>query len=210
MQEKVLIVMISSGNVEEESRISAEHQDYSNYEFIIKVTPAQTLSSHEVKNKYLNCSHNRNLAREIALKYSADYYLFMDDDIILPENAIKSLVSRQKDVVGGWYKMVKGNNWVAGRWVSENTFFNFKFPEKGLVLTDVVGLGCALIKKEVLEMVKFESGTELFCNNEWGETIIVGECGVFGRKVQKLGYNLYMDGNVICDHIDRRKFELNL
>jgi hypothetical protein len=99
--------------------------------------------------------------------------------------------------------MIKRPKYVAGRWIADNTFFNFDRVLQGLVEVDMIGMGCALIHRKVLEKITFESGTNLACKDELGNKAIVGECGAFGNAAFKAGYKLYMDGNIVCKHLPR-------
>ena len=46
---------------------------------------------------------SRELLREKALKQGYDYLLCLDQDIIVPPNIIKKLISHNKDIISGLY-----------------------------------------------------------------------------------------------------------
>ncbi len=204
MEEPILCAMISSGRVEIESKSSVEYQNYNNFSFIIKKTIPKFTHKNEIIVKYLNCSYNRNLVREICLKSNCDKFLFLDDDIVLPQNTIKSLSERNLDIVGGWYPMVYDNRWVAGEWKNNNIFQNYLEPENKLTKVDVIGMGCAMITRNVLEKIEFQAGVDEFCYNNIKQKMFIGECGAFGNRAKELGFSLYMDPNVICKHLSRK------
>lgn len=197
----VLVVVITKDNVNSQCYHSILQQDYENFSVLISVVKPKHLHENPVCEKYLNCSENRNIARRMALASDAKYFLFVDSDIVLPKNTISSLISHNRHAIGGWYQIRDGKRWVAGKWVADNVFINFKTPDASVIKTDVVGLGCALISREVLEKVQFEPGINVVAENENREKVIVGECGMFGNRVSEAGYNLYVDGDVICKHI---------
>ena len=101
--------------------------------------------------------------------------------------------------------MINTNRWIAGKWVADNIFYNFKCPDNGVIKVDMVGMGCALIRRDVLEKVEFEYGLNIISKDEVGNDLYLGECGTFGNNVFKAGYNMYMDGDVVCEHLSREK-----
>jgi hypothetical protein len=101
------------------------------------------------------------------------------------------------------------NKYVCGRWVADHVFFNFTTVRPGLVRTDCVGLGCAFVSRRVLAAIEFEPGTDIYCKDASnGGDIILGECGIFGNRVAELGIPMYMDGNVISEHLERAGCEV--
>jgi hypothetical protein len=175
------------------------------YESLINIQKYQKQSDNYAVDKYKNCSQNREAARKLALSSDADYFLFVDSDIVLPPNTISKLISHRIPVVGGWYKMFGAEQWVAGRWIKDNTFFNLKAVEPFLSSVDMAGLGCLMFQKEVLQKITFKHGTDLVAQNEQDNTVIVGECGILGNDLFDLGYKICMDGDIVCEHLARAK-----
>ena len=203
---KITVVLITGDAVFSRclQSVIAQKRDLSQLELIVNHRAPEFFSDNPVIQKYENCHRNRNDARERALKTTADYFLFLDDDIVLPPGALATLLSQGKEVVGGYYPILGTNKFVSGRWVADNTFFNYLAVQPGLVQTDVVGLGCALISRSVLEKVHFEAGVNLFCKDALAMTdMFVGECGMFGNRVAELGLSMYMCGDVVCEHLSR-------
>jgi hypothetical protein len=205
---KVLAVLITGDTVLSaclESLIN-QKRDYPDLQLIVNHRPPEHLSDNPVIQKYENCHRNRNEARERALKSDADYFLFLDDDVVLPQRALATLLAQRKEVVGGYYPILGTDKYVCGRWVADNTFCNFLCIQPGLTKSDIVGLGCALISRNVLEKVPFEGGTNLVCKDvRTGQDMIVGECGMFGNRVADLGIPMYMCGEVLCEHLKRNE-----
>jgi hypothetical protein len=196
-----LIVIITKDSVEPECLKSVIAQKC---DWIICGQHPKHTHDNPIFRTYLNCAENRESARKMALAHSADQFLFVDSDIILPSNALEEFMKQsQFDVQGGWYKVRNSDRYAGGRWVKDNVFSNFKKIQKSLVLTDLVGLGCAFISRLVLEAVTIKHGTDVVAKTEAGETMIVGECGVLGDDIAKLGFSMYMNGSVVCGHLDR-------
>lgn len=203
---KVAVALITCDGVLQRclDGVLLQKKSYANLDLLVNYRPPEAWSDNPVVQKYENCHRNRNDLRERALQTDADYFLFLDDDVVLPPEAVKILVRAGKEVVGGYYQILGTDKYVCGRWVADNTFCNFSSVLPGLFSTDTVGLGCALISRNVLEKVKFESRTELFCKDALtGADLFVGECGMFGNRVAELGIPMFMCGDVVCEHLVR-------
>lgn len=105
----------------------------------------------------------RNCAARMALEQECDYLMFIDDDVLIPFDTYKHLVSRNVDIVAGWTQ-IRGGDF-------PNMFFrydkpredggkvlvnykDFEKPEDGLLRVAAVGFSCVLIKTEVLKKVE--------------------------------------------------------
>jgi len=228
MKVLVIIATPSKNNVMTQCLESLRKQDYSNYEILInEVKPINKYPDR--RNVSFNSTNNHNLARKKALKSDADYFLFADDDMIFPENTISELVLQaeekrttipvlmpdgklipigtlvpKKHIIGGWYKMIDSPFYVTGKWIADNTFWNFTYVRSGLTQVDMVGLGCMLISREALKRLKFHTGIDKFCKVNNGQRCYIGPCVQFGNDAIDKGYTLWMDGNIVCTH-ERRK-----
>ena len=205
MENFIQIVLISNNSIEKECWESLSKLKYSYYSILVNHKKPEIKHSNLICEKYLNCSANREEARIKALntKNGADWFFFADDDVVFPSHTLSQLIRHNKRVIGGYYKMIHSDNWVGGRWVADNVFFNFKFPYNSVVKADTIGLGCALIHRTILENITFKSGHDIICKNELDKNVIVGECGVFGNDCVDLGIQPYLDGDVICKHLVR-------
>jgi glycosyltransferase involved in cell wall biosynthesis len=210
---KILVVIITKDYVVPECMRSVIEQDYGNYEWMIFGHHPRHKIDHFVKNLYTNCSETRNGARKLALASDADAFLFMDSDMEIPKNTISNFVKQAtnqfgKDrIFGGWYNVRSDpdNRFVAGRWVADNVFSSYRTTLTSLVMTDMVGLGCAFIPRGALEKIEFEVGCDIFYRDEKGRERLVGECLAFGNRAVDNGYSLFMDGDVICIHHEREQ-----
>ena len=202
---KVLIIIITKDHVEKDCMDSVLVQNYPETRIMVSIMkPHFPNIKNLVHSKYLNCSAHREEARVMALGSVADYFLFIDSDVVLPNNATEEFIKQPFDVQGGWYKILSSDRWVAGKWISDNVVYNFKAPDESIIKADFIGMGCAFFSREVLTKIKFEHGLDWKAMNETGTEVLLGECGIAGNRIFEAGYQSYMNGNVICGHLERK------
>lgn len=203
---KVLIVIITKDKVESECMISCLAQDYPETWLMISIMkPHFPDIKDPIRSKYMNCSAHREEARIMALSSLADHFLFIDSDVVLPKDAVTEFLKQPFEVQGGWYKILSSDRWVAGKWIADNVAYNFKIPDQSIIKADFIGMGCAFFSREVLTKIKFEHGLDWKALDENGNEIMLGECGIAGNRIFEAGYQSYMNGNVICGHLERKK-----
>lgn len=152
------------------------------------------------------CSNRAAITRRF-LKYKPhqDFMLQIDDDVV-PFHNPAELVHADKDVIGSPAKVRQPGrslNWVAYREREEPQGYvavDFgEFPaESDLMEVAVVGTGCILVKREVVEgltapfLVEFdEAGVSKY-----------GTDFAFCRKARAAGYTIYTTGlNRVCEHV---------
>jgi glycosyltransferase involved in cell wall biosynthesis len=207
MTPRILVVIITADTVLPQCLDAIIGQTYENYSWMIH--GQRPTFHHEIPavRTYLNCAANREAARKIALSSDADYFLFLDSDIVIPEGAIEAFVTQAKvgkEIIGGWYAIKNDRTrYVAGRYVADLVFHHFSEPQPSLVRTDLVGLGCAFISRKALADTCFEHGCDKYLQLTSKQKVLQGECGAFSNLADKRGYGLYMDGDVICQHLNR-------
>ncbi len=148
----------------------------------------------------------RNLLAMRALECGAEWLFFLDSDVVPPEDAVPRLIARGKPLISGIYArrsppmslpvMMRG-----GRWVE-------KYPANTLIEVDVVGAGCMLIHRSILEKLPPQRpGKHWF---DWRvdmqAVLPPGEClsedYTFCYHVKRqLGIPTVVDTSVICRHI---------
>ena len=145
-------------------------------------------------------SHNRNSSVLDFLKTDYTHYLSIDHDVI-PDKSPFELLKEDKDIIGLPAKVIqKGQiNWVAyNKDKGDNKYYNPADINgaKGLMNVDIVGTGCILIKREVLENVKAPF------MREWNEdgTTGYGLDFLFCIKAKKQGYKIYCATDYKCEH----------
>ena len=160
------------------------------------------------ENVKIRLAESRNLVREKVLKEGYDYLFCLDQDVVLPQDAIQKLVSHGKDIVTGIYynnftKVDPKTGEVLQRklptvWINSLkdktklvTIRKDVLESGKLIKIDSCGTGCILIHREVLEKVKFR----------WEDDKPGVDDVFFCIDALKLGYEIYADTNVICEHL---------
>ncbi len=161
-------------------------------------------------NRVFPLDLNRNRLVKKSLELKADLVLFLDADMTFPSDLIPRLIEDMKElgpcVISGLY-FKKAPPFPP---VSANRIFSndeqkmfpielFKANDSPLAECDVVGMGAALIAREVLEAVNqpwFEYGVY----KRTGE-MTVTEDVPFCRKVKEAGFKIYTDKRLECGHV---------
>jgi len=162
--------------------------------------------------------HNaRNQIAMAAINKECDYLFFVDSDCVLPVDALKRLYEHDKDVVAGMYfGKVSPFPPIVYQKTPEGLYRHLTdYPENSLVEVDGVGMGCCLIKTEVLKHfvfdkeLKYADGKNEFVKESFGfepimspdeNRVSIGEDLSFCKRCQDLGYKIYVDTGVQCEH----------
>jgi len=230
---KVLITIPTNNEVMPEVMKAVNAQTYPNFDVLVNVGDSPLDPKLETLLKTFAIS--RNKIRELALETDAEYIFMVDSDVLVPVDALANLMYQmgnkvtsidwrapdgriipkgtknpEKFIIGGWYpkKFTNNHEWICGKWTADNLFMTLNYPAKSLIEVDMVGLGCCLVKRELLEKVKWVE-SELFkiSKDRWGEDTYAGDCLAFCNLVADAGYRMYMDGSVICKHLIRSRKE---
>lgn len=196
---QVLIVVISRNQPNPDCIHSLLQQEYEDFSLLTYASKPKLYHPNPMKNKYLNATANRSVARQMALTTHADYFFFIDDDTIVPPSALPEMLSYKLDILGGWYQMRGSDYWCAGRY-QDGRFYHFQAPEKGIPAVDMAGLGCLLVSRKVLEEVTFEHGLDQIFNHRDQGIMFGGDALDFAKQAQSKGYKIYMAESVICIH----------
>lgn len=158
-------------------------------------------------NKVRNISFHRNNLRKIILNDRSDFYFWVDSDTVIPRNALRVLKSLDKDIVGGWYPILGTPSYAVIKLDHVNGgFSNLDQIEPGPMKVDAVGLGCVLMKRKVLETIDFNSGLDrkMYHHNS-KQHIYTGTSFEFCLAAALGGFETWVDGNVVCQHLQRKK-----
>ena len=144
--------------------------------------------------------NGRKLLREHALKNGYDYLLFVDSDIMLPPQAVETLLSTKGDVVSGAYLNafeIDGQKVIAPVLFKDLGGGNCQlYTYEGAAVSQIMeigaaGLGCALVSRKVLEAIDFRT----FSNSKTG-----GEDIAFYVDVRSKGFKTIANTFVKCVH----------
>lgn len=155
-------------------------------------------------------TRDHNLIREKVLNEGYDYLLILDQDVIPPKDVIESLMKHDKDVVSGLYfghhdvngeKKAMPFAWVFSKeindWDNTGYLVEDEIWSPRLLKIAFAGMGCILIKRNVLEKIKFRYSLEI---DAWDDRWL-------GVDVWNNGFEYYLDNTVKCKHLYlRRKF----
>lgn len=145
---------------------------------------------------------------EEALKRKSDYLMFIDDDVILPYDAIHKLVEHIEksgvDAVSGDYPL-KG--------IPTNSIHLQKTDNKMIKHIDscipedikffesnwLIGLGCVLIDMRIFKQAQ---KPWFVCHNQSNDGSRISEDAHFSELARINGFRIWVDRNVKCLHVD--------
>lgn len=146
-----------------------------------------------------------------------DYYLCVDSDVSFTPEDVQKLIERDVDVISGAYQFRKdGAKAVAGcftgvRGLLEDGDFVL-WNETGLKEVDWTGAGFLLIKKHVLEAMKYPYFRELVTEYDSGGIPCAVWCGEdvgFCIAAKDAGFKIFVDMDVKVNHLVSGAFEAN-
>lgn len=149
------------------------------------------------QHHYDNLLEKHNRARQIALDGNYEALFFVEADMIIPPNALKRMTEINGDVVYGLYCSRRGKHrWlafsdigkVAGKSITNNRAYCLDNWGRAIE-TKGVGMGCTLIRRNVLETFPFSRNGA--CADDW----------YFALECQRRGFRQYHDLGVVCGHI---------
>jgi hypothetical protein len=156
-------------------------------------------SDHNHDNKYANIRDKHNHARDIVLNNDYDAVLFVENDMIIPEDALDRLLEVNADVAYGLYISRHGwRRWLAFKSISDIAGVSFSNDPQyakqqwgNVVTTEGVGMGCTLIKRNVLERISFRTHPENLVADDW----------MFAIDCKDNGFIQKHHLGVVCGHI---------
>ncbi|MDO8515209.1 MAG: hypothetical protein Q7S14_01790 [bacterium] len=154
----------------------------------------------------------RNELVEKSLKLNADYLLFIDDDVIIPQDAVArliNLVDEGRDIVAGVYysKQIPPQPLIF-KGIGTGCFSNWKVGE---ILENVsgVGMGLTIIKTDVFRKLKrpwFKTINSTKFVSKEGNIVSFGidEALYFCYKALSCGFRISVDTSIQGIHYDFR------
>lgn len=152
------------------------------------------------ESSYANITANYKQARQIALELRVDALLCVEADVLVPEDALEHMSAMQADVMYGLYVWRGQRLWSAYATVDESRGVSMSAdPVRAraswgrIIDVEGVGLGCTLIRRDVLDCVDFR----LPANNAEGTC-----CDwMFALDCKRLGTRQRAHLGVICGHL---------
>ena len=180
-------------------------------------------SGHDVVFEFVrgyDCATARNRIAQIALDKKTDYVLMVDNDVVLPKDALVNLTDDLKDVCLGFYAHRDSDNIYRGRTcvcklLDENGVRYFNYPlESEYTATELAemkdkgeykvrihggGMGCAFIRTSLFEKIKYP----------WYDWVnykgrgMLSEDLYFCEQCKANSILIYTDTRVNCGHMLR-------
>ena len=155
-----------------------------------------------------------NQCRDSIVKWAVqkgyEYIFWMDDDMIIPPNAITQLLSHDLDIVSGLY-FGRGNYLPLMFDIQEDkeveeSFYSFQnhreYKDNDLMNVDAIGFGCVLTKVSALLKVWNDErdGIGGTCFDFIGG---LGEDLSFALRCRQCGIETWVDTSIKCGHIGK-------
>lgn len=156
-----------------------------------------------------NVQQVRNLIAEWAKQY--DYLFSVDSDIVVPRDALKKMLSTDYDIVSGLYIQRKPGKQILEVYMdtSSGGYTNIPYSlleNKGVVEIAACGMGCALIKSEVFRTMPYP---HFVYKDALDHQNTISEDIYFCTKARSLGFKVWADTTIRCDHIGSTVFSLD-
>ena len=136
-------------------------------------------------------NQRENLAKQ-AVDIKADYMLWLDSDMMFPSTTAMRMMSHDKNIVAANYmKRSVPLNSVAYETRGDWDNWLPLMSEEGLVSVEGVGMGCMLIKTEILKKIEKPWFEFEYKDNAWH-----GEDFNFQEKLRKSGNEIFIDTNL--------------
>lgn len=171
------------------------------------------MPTHHARNTVVNLML-RTHDGEFGLKDAGDKYdrvkeathiFYMDDDMTFPHDALLRLLADDVPIVSGMYVKRFEPFWpVPMRRVSRKGYTSILDYCPGLQEVDVVGGGCLLVRRDVLEAIPypwFDYVPPQYRGKQITEDV------PFCEAVRKAGFPLLLDFDVQCGHLARGRAE---
>lgn len=167
-----------------------------------------------------DCATARNAIAQKALDGGYDYVLMVDNDVIVPENALVCLLDGLKPVCLGYYAHRDSDNLYRGRTSvcrvydeEGKKYFNYpleseytgdemaKFREEKKHKIEIHGggMGCAFISTDVFRKIRYP----WFDWVNYKSRGMLSEDLYFCEQCRKTGYKIYTDSRLNCGHMLR-------
>lgn len=160
-----------------------------------------------------DCATARNNIAQQAINEESDFVLMVDNDVVLPSDALVNLLDGQKDVCLGYYAHRNAQNVYDGKTsVCRPGEYNYTWQYPAIELREMRergeykvqihggGMGCALIRTELFK--RFEYPWFDWVN--YKDRGVLSEDLYFCEQCNKAKIPIYTDTRVGCGHLFRR------
>ena len=161
-----------------------------------------------------DCATARNNIVLTAQKRKSDYILMIDNDTILPKDALKNLTEGDDRVVLGYYAHRNNENEYGGltNWCKLGEF-NYTWQYSGKEIKELLadgnkriqlhggGMGCAFIKTDVFDQLRYPWYDWVNYSDE--HRGMLSEDLYFCEQCKQAKIPIYGDTRVACGHIFR-------
>jgi len=151
-----------------------------------------------------NIDQVRNLIADWVVK-DYDYLFAVDSDISFPPDTLKKLLSHDAAFITGVYRQ-RLPGYIVELYDKDLKRIEYnQIPKNKVIEIGGCGLGCSLIHTSVLKDVgypQFEYHSAIDHNNTFSEDVD------FCKKAREIGYQIFADTSVVCDHIGSKVFKL--
>jgi glycosyltransferase involved in cell wall biosynthesis len=143
----------------------------------------------------------RNLIAEWAKRY--DYLFSVDSDIVLPSDSLRKMIDADKDIVTGLYiQRIPNTHTIEVYMVNptgglSNIPQELLFQHNGLVEVAGCGFGCCLVKGDVFRRMEYP---HFYYQSALDHKNTVSEDVYFCKKARDLGFRVWADTTIVCDH----------
>lgn len=193
LSKKIVIGIPTTGGCKNATELWMLVQAQRGFRFIYGVGPLSVEDSRtQVVSKFLSCSKDFT------------HLLFLDYDVVPPMDAIERLYEHNVDVITGNYPLYIGKFIHASGFILDEVnkkYYPLPYTGTGFKEVDGIGLGCALIKREVLEKAVYNECFSMRYGMQDGIfKMLDSEDITFSKVCKKLGHKLYIDLDQRCDH----------
>lgn len=183
-------------------------------------------TGHETEFEFVrgyDCATARNHIAQMSLDKGADYVLMVDNDVVLPQDALQNLLDDPKKVCLGFYAHRDADNIYRGRTCVCKLYDDkgvkyFNYPLESEYMAEELrtmrdssqykvqihggGMGCALIYTDVFRKIEYPWYD--WVNYKNGHRGMLSEDLYFCEACRKKGIPIYTDTRAVCGHLLRR------
>ena len=188
-------------------------------------------AGHELSFEFVrgyDCATARNKIAQVAIDKGFDYVLMVDNDVVLPKDAIVNLMDDPKDVCLGYYAHRGADNLYHGRTCvckvyDENGTAYYNYPLESEYTAEEMknlreskeykvrlhggGMGCACIKTDVFKRMRYPWYD--WVNYKDSHRGMLSEDLYFCENCKRNNIPMYADTRVACGHLFRHIQEVD-